>query len=196
MIGHIVTDDKGEPLDSQGNKLAVSAYQPNPEVVKLFTRVQMDYQTAWRLQHRPFDEFDGYSLLERSRMDQQTFGAYVGASQEPIHKQWRWKGRKNTARNKIIGILAHVIAGMLFPYAYAYNEEDEEDKMTAKVMRILIENHLKKANYELKFLFMMTSALVNPAVFAEVEYVEAMQRIKIKNEDGTYRVEVAVDELL
>jgi hypothetical protein len=196
MIGKIVTDDKGEPLDSQGNKLAVSAYQPNPEVVKLFTRVQMDYQTAWRLQHRPFDEFDGYSLLERSRMDQQTFGAYVGASQEPIHKQWRWKGRKNTARNKIIGILAHVIAGMLFPYAYAYNEEDEEDKMTAKVMRILIENHLKKANYELKFLFMMTSALVNPAVFAEVEYVEAMQKIKIKNDDGTYRVEEAVDELL
>lgn len=197
MISHIVTDPKtGEPLDGNGQKLSVSNYQPSPEISKLFAQVQVDYQTAWRLQHRGFDEFDGYSLLERARMDQQTFGAYVGAGIEPVHKQWRWKGRKNTARNKIIGILAHVISGMLFPFCYAYNENDEEDKMTAKVMRILIEDHLKKADYEMKFLFMMTSALVNPAVFVEVEFVEAIQRIKVRNADGSYRIEEACDELL
>jgi len=63
-------------------------------------------------------------------------------------------------------------------------------------MRILIENHLRKADYEMKFLFMMTSALVNPAVFAEVEYVEAIQRIKTRQADGSYKIEDAVDELL
>lgn len=196
VIGKIVTNAEGEPVDGNGVKLTESAYQPSEEVKKLFAQVQSDYQTAWALQHRSFDEFDGLSLLDRARKDQQTFGAYVGAIVEPLNKQWRWKGRKNTARNKIIGILAHVISGMLFPYCYAYNEDDQEDKMTAQVMRILIENHLKKADYELKFLFMMTSALVNPAVFVEVEYVEAMQRIKVKNADGSYRVEEAVDELL
>lgn len=197
MIANIVTDEKtGEPLDGNGTKLSVSAYNPPEEVKKLFARIQTDYQNAWRLQHRSFDEFDGVSLLDRARVDQQTFGAYVGASVEPATKAWRWKGRKNTARNKIIGILAHVISGMLYPYCYAYNEEDEEDKMTAKVMRILIENHLRKADYELKFLFMMTSALVNPAVFVEVEYVEAMQKVKVRNADGSYRIEEAVDELL
>jgi hypothetical protein len=158
--------------------------------------VQMDYAQAWRLQHRSFDEFDGVSLLDRARLDQQTFGAYVGAVIEPASKQWRWKGRKNTARNKVIGILAHLISGMLFPYCYAYNEENEEDEMTAKVMRILIEDHLKKADYEIKFLYMVTSALVNPAVHVEVEYVEAMQRIKEKMADGTYKVTEAVDMLL
>jgi len=196
VIANIVTDKKGIPLDGNGKKLSVSAYNPPEDVKKLFARVQKDYEVAWRLQHRSFDEFDGMSLLDRARLDQQTFGAYVGAVVEPISKQWRWKGRKNTARNKVIGILAHLISGMLFPYCYAYNEENEEDEMTAKVMRILVEDHLKKADYEMKFLYMATSALVNPAVHVEVEYVEAMQKIKEKLADGSYKVTEAVDMLL
>lgn len=197
MIGQIITDPKtGEPINGNGKVLAKSQYNPSDEVKKLFQRVQSDYQIAWALQNRNFNEFDGLSLLQRARIDQQTFGAFVGANYVPQHKQWRWRGRKNTARNKIIGILAHVISGMLFPFVYAYNDENKEDKMTAKVMRILVENHLKKADYEMKFLFMMCSALVNPAVFVEVEYVEAMQKIKVRNDDGSYRIEEAVDELL
>lgn len=197
MIASIVIDkETGEPVDGNGKKLTVSAYNPPEEIKKLFAQVQRDYETAWRLQHRPWDEFDGMSLLQRARLDQQTFGAYVGAAIEPVSKQWRWKGRKNTARNKVIGILAHLISGMLFPYCYAYNTENEEDEMTAKVMRILIENHLKKADYEMKFLYMVTSALVNPAVHVEVEYVEAMQRIKEMTAEGKYKVTEVVDELL
>lgn len=196
MINNVVVGADGIPVDGNGQKLAVSAYNPPNEIKKLFARVQGDYNTAWRLSHRTFDEFDGMSLLDRAKLDQQTFGAYVGAVQEPISKQWRWKGRKNTARNKVIGILAHMIAGMLFPYCYAYNKENEEDEMTAKVMRIQIENHLKKADYEMKFLYMVTSALVNPAVHVEVEYVEAMQKIKEKMEDGTYKITECVDDLL
>lgn len=196
MIANVVTDKDGNPVDGQGTKLSESTWNPPEEIKKLFSQVQTDYQNAWRLQHRGFDEFDGYSLLDRARMDQQTFGAYVGATQVTQQNQWRWKGRKNTARNKVIGILAHVISGMLFPMCYAYNQDDEEDELTAKVMRILIENHLRKADYEMKFLFMMTSALVNPAVFAEIEYVEALQKIKVKDENGKWRIEHAVDELL
>lgn len=163
---------------------------------KLFAQVQADYSTAWRLQHRSFDEFDGISLLDRARLDQQTFGAYVGAIVEPASKQWRWKGRKNTARNKVIGILAHLISGMLFPYCYAYNDQNEEDETAAKVMSILVEDHLKKADYEMKFLYMVTSALVNPAVHVEVEYVHAMQKIKERLSDGSYKITEAVDMLL
>lgn len=195
MIAQIVTDKDGNPIDGNGKKLSASAYNPPEEIKKLFAQVQKDYNIAWRLQHRSFDEFDGMSLLDRARLDQQTFGAYVGAVVEPISKQWRWKGRKNTARNKIIGILAHLISGMLFPYCYAYDEDDEEDETTAKVMRILIEDHLKKADYEMKFLYMCTSALVNPAVHVEIEYVEAIQRIKEKTASG-YKITEVVDEFL
>lgn len=196
MIGRLITNDKGVPIDQGGMALSPSSYNPPEEIKKLFARVQEDYQIAWNLQHRPFNEFDGVSLLDRARMDQETFGAYVGLQWNNSSNEWRWKGRKNTARNKIIGILAHVISGMLFPYCYAYNDKDEEDKLTAQVMRILIEDHLRKAEYELKFLFAMCTALVNPAVLIEVEWVEAMQKIKMRNEDGTYRIEQAVDELL
>lgn len=196
MIAQIVTDKDGIPVDGNGKKLSVSAYNPPEEIKKLFAQVQTDYSVAWRLQHRTFDEFDSMSLLDRSRLDQETFGAYVGAVIEPISKQWRWKGRKNTARNKIIGILAHLISGMLFPYCYAYNTDDEEDETSAKVMRILIEDHLRKADYEMKFLYMCTSALVNPAVHVEIEYVEAIQRIKEKIGDGSYKITEVVDEFL
>lgn len=197
MVGNFLTDEKtGEPLDTAGNKLSPSTYQPPDEVKKLFSMVQDNYQTSWRLQHRSWQEFDGISLLDRTNRDQQTFAAFVGAEYVPQHKRWRWRGRKNTARNKLIGILAHMLAGMLYPYVYAFNEQNEEDKMTAKVMRILVENHLKKANYELRFLYMVTSALVNPAVFVEVQYLTMWQRIKEKMDKGGMKVNQVVDELL
>ena len=196
MIGNLITDTRtGEPI-LNGNKLSRSTYQPNEEVLKLFSLCQTSYQQAWAMQHRTFDEFDGLSLLQRAKVDQQTFGAFVGAQYIPQHKRWRWKGRKNTARNKLIGLLAHMIAGMLYPLVHAQNMEDEEDKTTAQVMRILVEDHLRKANYQTKFMYMALSALVNPAVFVEVEYLVAYQRIKDRLANGEIKILDAVDDLL
>jgi hypothetical protein len=194
MIGQQITGEDGKPLD--GLTLAESKYQPSDEVKQLFARVQRDYQVAYMLQHRPFDEFDGYSLLQRQRLDQETFGAFVGCQWIPKHKQWRWKGRKNNARNKIIGLLAQLVSGMLFPYVMATNDRNEEDQMTARIMRILVENHLRKAGYETKFMFMVLSALVNPAVLVQVEYVVAFQRVKEKLTDGSVNIIEAVDEIM
>lgn len=196
MINGVVTGKDGNPEDGQGTKLSQSVYSPSKEVMDLFVQVQGDYLTAYNLQHRPFNEFDGLSLLDRARRDQETFAAFVGAEYTPSSKQWRWRGRKNTSRNKIIGILAHLLSAMLFPFVRAVNAQNEEDKAAAKVMQILIEDHLKKADYEQKFLFMVVSALVNPAVFVGVEYVEAIQRIKRRSADGTMDVVEAVDEFL
>jgi hypothetical protein len=165
------------------------------DVRKLWEQVRQDYFNCYALQNRPFEEFDMLSLLQRMNLDQQTWGAFVGANYSPSDQSWRWAGRKNTARNKIIGILAHVVSAMLYPFVYAYNEDNKEDELTARVMRILIENHLKKTKYEDKFLYMMCSALVNPAVFAQVECVEALQKIKYKKE-GKWVIEEVVDEIL
>lgn len=197
MIGGLITSTKdGIPQSNTGQKLSTSSYQPDAEISRLFARCQSDYDRAWRLQHRPFDEFDGMSLLQRAKADQRTFGAFVGAEYVPKQKAWRWKGRKNTARNKLIALLAHMIAGMLYPLVNAQNMEDEEDKITAKVMRILVEEHLRKAGYQMKFMYMALSALVNPAVFVEVEYVVAMQRIKEKGLNGKMQIIEAIDTLL
>lgn len=196
MIGQILTDDKGLPIDNGGRKLDVSSYQP-PQIIKdLFRKVQTDYQVNWSLQHRSFREFDGLSLLQRTNLDQETVSAYVGGEFVEKGQRWRWKGRKNTARNKIIGILARLIAGMLYPYVDARNEKNEADEMTARVMRILVEDHLKKAGYEMKYMYMAMTALTNPAVIVEVEWVQALQRIKKKMNDGSYKVIEAVDEIL
>lgn len=194
MIGNIILDDNGKPV--QGDKLTASTYQPNQDVLKLFQLCQREYDKAYRLMHKPLDEFDGYSLLDRTRIDQGTFGALVGVQWLPEHKKWRWRGRKNTARNKLISILAHILAAMLYPYVNASNERNEEDKITARVMRILIEHHLKKAGYEVEFLFMVLSALVHPAVFIMVEYVEAWRTVKQRLMNGDIKVTKAVDDLL
>lgn len=178
MIGQIITGTDGKPDPKTYTKLAISSYQPLGDVKKLWAQIQNDYQVAYLLQHRPFREFDGVSLLERAKADQETFAAYVGADWVPEHKRWKWRGRKNTARNKLISICATMLSGMLYPYVTAHNERNEEDKMTARVMRIRIEDHLKKAGYEVKFLFLLMSALVNPAIFIQVEWVEMMQKIK------------------
>jgi hypothetical protein len=195
MIAGEVTYENGEPIMG-GKKLAKSAYSPSKEVMDLFAQVQNDYTVAYNLQHRPFNEFDGLNLLDRARRDQETFAAYVGAEYVPAHKQWRWRGRKNTSRNRLIGLLAQMLGAMLFPYVRAVNENDEEEKDAARVMQILVEEHLRKAGYETKFLYMVMSALVNPAVFVGVEYVQAIQRIKQRGADGKLTVIEAVDEFL
>lgn len=197
MIGNIVTDTRtGVPLDNNGNMVSKSAYQPPVELMKLFARCQTDYGIAWQLQHRPFQEFDGCSLLQRANLDQQTFGAYVGAEYVPRNKSWRWRGRKNIARNKIIGILAQVMASILIPTVYATDDQNNESKDCAKVMRILIEEHLRRAGYEIKFMFMVLCALVNPATFVNVEYIKKMQNVKVNLPGGKSEIRQAVDDLM
>ena len=193
MIGQVVTDDKGMPLGNGAKSLTLSQYNPPQEVKQLFMKVQTDYQSAYALHHKPLDDFDGHDLLQRAKLDQETFAAFVGLEYLPRHKQWRWRGRKNTARNKLIGILAHMIAGMLFPYVFAQNEQDEEDKMTARAMKILVEEKLRKAGYEIKFFYSVLCALVNPAVIVEVEYAEILTNIRQKVKDG-YKLRQVVDE--
>jgi len=196
MISGVVTGKDGNPVDGDGKSLSPSPYAPGKEVMDLFAQVQNDYIQAYSLQHKTFDEFDGISLLDRARVDQQTFAAYVGAEFIPSQKRWRWRGRKNTARNRLIGILAHMLSAMLFPYVRAVNAENEEEKDTARVMQILVEDHLRNAGYEMKFLYMVMSALVNPAVFVGVEYVQATQKIKQKLQDGSIEILEAVDDFL
>lgn len=196
MIGQVVTDDKGYPIDNGGKQLAASRYKPPKAIMELFARCQKDYGIAWRLQHRSFDEFDGLSLLDRARLDQQTFGAYVGAQWIPAQKRWRWRGRTNTARNKIIGILAQIISATLIPTVYATDAEDNDSQISARAMRILLEEHLRKAKYEVKFMYMVLSALVNPATFVHVEFIRAFQRVKVQLSSGKASVEQAVDDIM
>lgn len=207
MIGQQITfgmeKQKGRGLgevlvvrDSQGNQLSESTYQPPAHVLELFGRCMRDYQVAYALQHRPFDYFDGLSLLARTREDQRTFAAFVGAEYVTAEKAWKWKGRKNTARNKLLAIAAQMIAGILFPTVMAYDEQQNDQKSLARVMRVQIEFHLKKAKYEMQFLFSLLSALVCPAVFMQVEWVEAMQNVKVRMEDGTISMMQAVDDII
>jgi hypothetical protein len=60
----------------------------------------------------------------------------------------------------------------------------------------MVESHLRKAGYKIKFLYMVLSALVNPAVIVEVQYLTALQTIKEKLADGKIKISQAVDTIL
>lgn len=196
MIGEVVTDKDGIPLDNHGKKLSPSQYQPPKPISTLFNRCQQDYGTAWQLQHRPFEEFDGVSLLDRARLDQQTFGAFVGAEYVPKSKAWRWRGRKQNARNKLIAIAAHVVGAALIPTVFATDDQNDESRECAAAMRIMLTEHLRRAGYDVKFLYALISALVNPACFMQVEFVEKMQTVKVRLAGGEIKVKQAIDELM
>jgi len=196
VIGNYLTDSNGVPLGTNAKTLTPSKLTLPDEVEKLFLKVQTDYQTAYMLQNKPFDEFDGISLMQRAKRDQETFAAFVGLKYVAKHNKWRYTGRKNTARNKLMGILAHVISGMLYPMVIAQNDEDEEDKVTAKAMRILVEEKLQKANYEQRFFFAVLSCLVNPACTVEIEYVEELMTIRQRLQNGEMDIKQVVDEAM
>lgn len=196
MIGQFLSDANGVPLGTNSKTLTASKLTLPDEVEKLFLKVQTDYQTAYMLQNKPYDEFDGISLMQRSKRDQETFAAFVGLVYVAKHNKWRWTGRKNTARNKLMGILAHMIAGMLYPMVVAQNDKDEEDRVTAQAMRILVEEKLKKANYDIRFYYGVLACLVNPAGIMEVEYVEELMTIRQRLASGEMDIRQVVDEAM
>ena len=85
MIGNVIVDKEGIPLDNGGQKLSPSALFLPVEVRKFFAHFQRDYLTAWSLQRKPLDEFDGMSLLDRAKIDQENFAALVGVEYFSIH---------------------------------------------------------------------------------------------------------------
>ncbi len=96
----------------------------------------------------------------------------------------------------MIGILAQLIAGMIIPTVFAADENDNESKDCARCMRILVQEHLRRSGYDIKFVYMVLSALVNPATFVQVEYVQKMQTVKVRLKSGEIKIEQAVDDIL
>lgn len=190
MIGTVPRDEKGEPIPQP------SLYKPSEDVKLLTVQVREDYSTGFEILNRAYPEFNDLSLIQRQSQSQKAFGIYQEPAFVNPEEKWRWTGVRPLTRNKLISIAAHMLATLLYPSPKAQNEDDEEDKDMAEVMRLLIEHNLRKQNYAYTILYATVQALSTPALIAHVEYVEAMQTLRTKLENGDVEETEAVDELV
>lgn len=162
-----------------------SLYQPSQEVKDRTYQVIRDFQRADIIRNEPYAELNWTSLLQRIALDQTSFNQYPGAASTDPANAWRSLAFRPIVRNKIISIAAHITASTIFPKVYAQNDQDEEDRDSATVMRDLIEWCADHYGYDKAFLYAVISALVNPASFLHTEYREIYRDIKVTNETGT-----------
>lgn len=167
---------------------------PSQEVLDLIIPIKKDYATGVEIMNNTYTEFNDMSLSQRMNLDQKAFNSYSEPKSPDPDENWKFKGTRPITRNKLISIAAHITSNILIPNVFAQNDADEEDKLTAEVMRSLIEWNIKNSDYDITFLGAVISALVNPAVIISVEFAEVMQEIKIKNDAGELTTKEVIDQ--
>lgn len=190
MIGDIPRDDNLESL------LPMSNYQPSQMIKDFSALIIADYTTGYTNLYKDYEEFNGMSLTDRMNKDQRAWNNYVEPKSIDPNERWKWKGIKPTTRNKLLSIAAHLTSNILFPKMFAQNDQDKEDKKAANVMRDMIEWNIRNSDYEMSFLFGVIAALINPVAYFKAEFIETMQTIKTRGENGELTKEQVIDEVL
>ncbi|KKK72800.1 hypothetical protein LCGC14_2900260, partial [marine sediment metagenome] len=163
----------------------VSAYQPSRDVKTLTEQIKGDYMIGDEILHRPFEEFNGLSLIDRMNQDQATWLSWNPDQSLNPESDWRFTGIRPMTRNRVISTAAHLTSQLVIPMIHAQNDQDEEDKEAAYVMRDLLEYNIQHSNYEPAFLYGVISALVNPITYFKVSYSYATQEVWDKNKKKT-----------
>lgn len=195
MVGQLTFDKSGKLITPNAE---LSSYSPSVEVRNLTAQVKTDYETGISILTRPYREFggEGLSPLSVADRDQLAFNSYEEPQSEDPDEKWRWKGIRPITRNKIISIAGHFIAAILYPNIYAQNEQDEEDKDAANLMKDMVLWNIENSNYKISYLFGIISALVNPVSYLEVEFAEVICKVKEKTKNGKITYREAIDEIL
>jgi hypothetical protein len=173
----------------------LSKFQPPQPVKDITLLVKQDYTTGNEIMYTSYEEFNDETVLSRMDLDQSAWNSYTQSPSLDPDESWRWNGVRPLTRNKIIGIAARLTARIIYPNIFAQNNQDEEDKDGANVMRDMVEWNIRNSDYEMDFLFGVISALVNPAVIFEVEFAQALQKIRLRNERGELTIKEVIDEV-
>jgi hypothetical protein len=136
------------------------------------------------------------SLIDRMDADQKAWNGYVQPKTDDPDESWRWNGIRPLTRNKVMLTLAHLVAGMMYPGVFAQNDQDEEDRQAAYMMRDLVEWNIRHSDYELSFLYGVLAMLVNPVAYLHIDYNEVFQEIKVRQENGEITPREVIDEVL
>lgn len=179
----------------KGEKTA-STYRPKKEVRELLLEVKKYYQDAYTLQHKSFRYFNDMSVLQRQNVNQKIFNLYEEPEPKDVDLKWRERSQRPLSRDKVISISAHLISSLMYPNTFAQDDNDEEDKAAAELMRTMILYNIDNSDYEESMLFGVIAACVNPCMYMSVDYVEALQTIKTESEKGEISTQEVIDTIL
>jgi hypothetical protein len=183
---------------SDKNKVA-SAYMPVGDEREAINSILKDFRLSWQTMHLPRPEFNDMSLYQRHIIDMLAFNTYQENDGNPMMED-RLGGWKSTAmrpiqRNKAVSIAAHETARITVPKIFAYNEQNEEQTDSAKVMSYLVDWAREQANYQHEALFRVMASLYSPISWGFTEYTEVYRKVKdSKNADGTWNYTDMLDD--
>jgi len=189
MIGSILTNDKGEILAKP------SLFQPGKVIAEFTGRIKADYQIGYDIMHRSYREFNDRTPLDMIDYGQKAYNAYREPASDDPDESWKWTGVRPITKNKIISIAAHTTAALIYPNVKAQNDQDDDDKDAANVMRDLIIYNIENSDYEMTFLHGVLAALSSPVAYLSAEYAEVLQQIKERNKQGKISIKEVVDEV-
>lgn len=176
--------------DQRGKiKSQKAEYRPSDEVKERTAQVMHDFATGDTIRGKIYTEFNDTSLRHRISMDQRSFNQYVRRSSDDPAQAWRSTAFRPIVRNKIISIAANITASLIFPKVFAQNDDDQEDRDAAQVMRGLMEWAGEQAKYEETFLYAVLGALINPATIIHTEYAQHFRKVKELQESTRMEVE-------
>ena len=177
---------------------SISSYQPSEAVAEFTCLVQKDYAQGQNILERSWLEFNDRSIIDDENRGQQMFNAFVDTAVEDPDEAWKWRGTRSRARNKGIAMHASLTANYLLPLFVAQNDEDEVDRDFSEVMRDIIEWMASptNSNYQSSFLQIVFGMMSNPVTYLGAEYCEIFQKIREKNEDGSFTVKEILDQVL
>lgn len=177
-------------------KSKVSSYQPIGKERDILLEVLKDYTYAEQLRNTPYREFNDLSLIDRDSTSWMSFNSYIAPKSLDPDEAWRANTVRPMTRNKIMSIVSHITANILYPNVFAQNDNDEEDRDAALVMKDLMEWSGDQSNYEREFIRAVITLLVSPKVILYEGYQEIYRTIKEIQEDGKWKKKEILDEVL
>lgn len=188
-------------IDKQtGIKNEKSPYKPTDEEAKIRSMIIRHFTLGWTNLYTPRVEFNDLSTFGRDQTDFLAWNVYQPNNGDPYPGDqingWRSNAIRPIERNKAISIAAHATARLLFPKIFAYDDQSESQKDAAQVMMDLMEWAAEKSNYAYESLRAVIQALVAPASIVHTEYVESFREVKRRQDDGSYKKEKILDEIM
>jgi len=161
-------------------------------------RVAKDLEIADDIKRKSYKEFNNRTVSQEIDAGQKSFNTYVPPKSSDPDEEWKAQTVRPIVRNKLISIVAHITAEVVYPVFFAQNKNDEEDRAAAEVIRLLVENEINSTNYdyEMKFLHSAMQMVSEPIAILYCQLTETYRNIKDKYENGEYTMKKVIDEVM
>lgn len=179
-----------------------SNYNPSKGERERLMQILADFQVAETIMNNGYEEFGSnaengeyLSLIDFQNQMQKRFNNNIPpTSNDPNQVKWRANTIRPLTRNKVISIVAHITASIIYPNVIAQNDKSEEDRNMSIVMKDAVEWAAEQMDYEDLFLKAVIDMCVNPAIILSLDYAKVMRKIKEITSRDKWEYKEVVDE--